>query len=357
MRHIILTIFILLTLKVYSQSEAKIEFNEIEYDFGTIGELDGAITHRFVYKNVGTAPLILNSVYTSCGCTSPAWSKEPVKPNNSGYVDVTFDPRDRPGMFTKSITVNSNSKNVQNVLYISGNVIPREEPISSEYPYSFFDLRLKKTTINFGQVTKGENFKQSVEIYNPTKSNLVVEPDIENIPNYLTITVSKKILKPGEKGEIKVELNSSKLNKWDYVDFDAGILVNTYKYNLHFKSIVSEKYTEKQKQTPPLIELLDGNTIDYNKIHKGETKYQKLRYKNIGQSELEIRAIRNLSTCISYKIETPIVKPGEIGTITIFFNSEDMKVSNVTKYISLVTNSPSKGHDIVVIKINAQIVE
>ena len=51
-----------------------------------------------------------------------------------------------------------------------------------------------------------QNAKQTIEIFNPSKSNIVVEPDNENIPEYLTLTISKKILKPGEKGEIKCSL-------------------------------------------------------------------------------------------------------------------------------------------------------
>ena len=71
---------------------------------------------------------------------------------------------------------------------------------------------------------------------------------------------------------------------------------------------------------------------------------------------LEIRAVRNFSDCVSYKINTPVVQPGENGTITIFFNAEGKK-NLVTKYLTLVTNSPQSGHDNVVLKISAQIAE
>lgn len=354
--HLIYLVTFLLAISITAAAQPVTEFAELEHNFGNIGELDGAVTHRFVYKNTGDKPLVVSKVYTSCGCTSPAWSKEPVMPGQEGYVDATFDPRDRPGAFTKSITVMHNGKSIQDVLYISGNVQPRPEPVSAEYPYTFFDLRLKKTTVNFGSVSKGETVKQTIEIYNPTKADLVVEPDNDIIPQYLSLTVSPKVLKPGAKGEIKVEFVTKKCDGWDYFDFQAGILVNTYSYKLNFKSIITEKFTTEQIKNPPLIEFPNGKDVSFKNVEKESTVYQKLTYSNTGTSPLEIRAVRNFSDCVSYKINTPVVQPGENGTITIFFNAEGKK-NLVTKYLTLVTNSPQSGHDNVVLKISAQIAE
>lgn len=354
--HLIYLVTFLLAISITAAAQPVTEFAELEHNFGNIGELDGAVTHRFVYKNTGDKPLVVSKVYTSCGCTSPAWSKEPVMPGQEGYVDATFDPRDRPGAFTKSITVMHNGKSIQDVLYISGNVQPRPEPVSADYPYTFFDLRLKKTTVNFGSVSKGETVKQTIEIYNPTKADLVVEPDNAKIPQYLSLTVSPKVLKPGAKGEIKVEFVTKKCDGWDYFDFQAGILVNTYSYKLNFKSIITEKFTTEQIKNPPLIEFQNGKDVSFKNVEKESTVYQKLTYSNTGTSPLEIRAVRNFSDCVSYKINTPVVQPGENGTITIFFNAEGKK-NLVTKYLTLVTNSPQSGHDNVVLKISAQIAE
>ena len=354
--HLIYIVTFLLAFSVTATAQPMAQFAETEFDFGNIGELDGAVTHRFVYKNTGDKPLVVSKVYTSCGCTSPAWSKEPVMPGQEGYVDATFDPRDRPGAFTKSITVMHNGKNIQDVLYISGNVQPRPEPVSADYPYTFFDLRLKKTTVNFGSVSKGETVKQTIDIYNPTKADLVVEPDNDKIPQYLSLTVSPKVLKPGAKGEIKVEFVTKKCDGWDYFDFQAGILVNTYSYKLNFKSIITEKFTAEQIKNPPLIEFPNGKDVSFKNVEKESTVYQKLTYSNTGTSPLEIRAVRNFSDCVSYKINTPVVQPGENGTITIFFNAEGKK-NLVTKYLTLVTNSPQSGHDHVLLKISAQIAE
>ena len=164
-----------------------LEFEILEYDFGQIKELGGAVSYRFVYSNTGNKPLIINSVHTSCGCTSPAWSKEPVLPNKSGYIDVNFDPREREGGFTKSIIVKSNAG--EQTLYISGEVLPKPDPISAEYPFKMFDLRLKTSTINFNKINYSETATKEIEVFNPSKANIKIETQNTD---FMTITPKPK---------------------------------------------------------------------------------------------------------------------------------------------------------------------
>ncbi len=63
----------------------------------------------FSFTNTGKVPLILNDVKASCGCTTPEWTKEPVLPGKNGTIRVTFNPKNRPGSFSKTIQVNSNA--------------------------------------------------------------------------------------------------------------------------------------------------------------------------------------------------------------------------------------------------------
>jgi len=48
----------------------KIEFEESEFDFGTI-EQGTAVEHIFKFKNTGEAPLVIVDAKSSCGCTVP----------------------------------------------------------------------------------------------------------------------------------------------------------------------------------------------------------------------------------------------------------------------------------------------
>ena len=65
--------------------------------------------------------MILSNVKSSCGCTIPEWTKEPIMPKASGVIKVKYNTT-RVGTFQKSITVYSNAKNSPVVLTIKGEV-------------------------------------------------------------------------------------------------------------------------------------------------------------------------------------------------------------------------------------------
>lgn len=107
---------------VYQKAQsdtAIIIFDKTTHDYGTI--LKGADgTATFTFKNNGNMPLILSNVKSSCGCTTPYWTKEPVAPGKTGEIKVKYD-TNRMGNFQKSITISSNAKTT--VLTIKGVVV------------------------------------------------------------------------------------------------------------------------------------------------------------------------------------------------------------------------------------------
>lgn len=109
-----------------------ISFQEKTYDFGKINEKDGSVTHVFDFINKGDAPLVVNKVQASCGCTTPTWTKEPVEAGKKGSITVTYNPANRPNGFTKTITVYSNDTINQTVLIIKGEVIAKGEATPKE---------------------------------------------------------------------------------------------------------------------------------------------------------------------------------------------------------------------------------
>lgn len=99
--------------------KADFKFEKEVNDFGTVPE-GPAAAYEFKFTNTGKEPLIITNVVASCGCTTPKWSKEPVAPNKTGSILVSFDTNGRPGGFNKAVTVSSNSKTPIKVLYIKG---------------------------------------------------------------------------------------------------------------------------------------------------------------------------------------------------------------------------------------------
>ncbi len=101
----------------------ELKFEQETIDYGTI-DYDANTLREFKFKNTGKAPLIINNVQVSCGCTNvDGWSKEPIAPGKISTFKVKYDSK-RVGKFDKKITVTSNSKTPSTILTIKGEVKP-----------------------------------------------------------------------------------------------------------------------------------------------------------------------------------------------------------------------------------------
>ncbi|MCS6823922.1 MAG: DUF1573 domain-containing protein [Cytophagaceae bacterium] len=97
------------TTKVETPKLTKIQFYETEHDFGKINEGE-KVSHKFKFKNVGDAPLIIQRTNTSCGCTVPTHTKDPVPPGGEGEINVEYNSKDREGKIEKTVTVIANTE-------------------------------------------------------------------------------------------------------------------------------------------------------------------------------------------------------------------------------------------------------
>ena len=104
-----------ITLSVNAQ-EFKFESDVIDYGKVALGS-EGKRT--FEFTNVGDAPLIIENIKSTCGCTVPKKPEKPVMPGEKGQIEVSYDTK-RPGGFSKAITIMSNAKNERTVLTIKG---------------------------------------------------------------------------------------------------------------------------------------------------------------------------------------------------------------------------------------------
>ena len=101
-----------------------LSFDSTEFDFGSLKEGD-VVSHTFKFKNTGTSNLVITDVRASCGCTSPSWPKEIIKPGNSNSVVITYNSENREGIFNKGVTVFCNAYPSNVVLKIQGMVYPK----------------------------------------------------------------------------------------------------------------------------------------------------------------------------------------------------------------------------------------
>ncbi len=102
-----------------------ITFDEVVHDFGKLNEGE-KVSYAFKFTNTGKAPLIINNVSTSCGCTVSSYPKKPIVPGEGASIDVSFDSSGKHGFQSKSITVNTNSQPSFASLRIQSQIIESE---------------------------------------------------------------------------------------------------------------------------------------------------------------------------------------------------------------------------------------
>ncbi|PTX14239.1 uncharacterized protein DUF1573 [Pontibacter mucosus] len=182
-----------------AKAQGKLVFEKETHDFGTIAEGTQA-SYVFKVKNEGTEPVVIPSVQASCGCTTPSWTKVPILPGEFGTITAVYNSTGRPGPFYKSITVlSNNSEKPQHVLYIKGEVGPKDliSAITPEQKALSPRLAVGGTSHSFGNLEKGQKPVAKFLIRNTGRKPLVIQ-GVKSTCNCVQYRSSKPEIKPGE---------------------------------------------------------------------------------------------------------------------------------------------------------------
>lgn len=155
---------------LHSQSfSSEITFEERVHDFGTVLEKDGKVSHAFVFHNRGQSPVLIDQVYSDCGCVGKVLSKALIKPGEKGIITITFNPAYKSGFFSKEVAVFFNGGKNYNHIWVQGTVKPYEHPVQEDYPYAFGDgLYLRLKVMAFGYMKPGETKQMELHYANNT---------------------------------------------------------------------------------------------------------------------------------------------------------------------------------------------
>lgn len=129
-KFLIMSLMLLATASIAmaQQKQAEIKFEKTSHDFGKFPETEPVQKCKFVFTNVGDAPLVINQAIASCGCTVPSYTKTPIKPGEKGEIKVTYNGRGTfPSHFKKTITVRTNGVTEMTRLHIEGEMVAKEK--------------------------------------------------------------------------------------------------------------------------------------------------------------------------------------------------------------------------------------
>jgi hypothetical protein len=322
-----------------------IAFETKEHDFGSIKESNGPVSYSFNFTNSGKAPLILNNVAASCGCTTPEWTKQPVLPGKQGVIKVTFDPEQRPGAFTKTITVTSNAETPSITLAIRGVVIPVSR-VEEVYHFSLGQIRLQTIYASFGEIYKGNTGEAVIKVMN-TSADQAATLTFRILPPYLNARMDPETLEPGKEGNIIIQYKTDLQKDWDYVVERLELLVNGQSLPNNRISVTANirenfsGYTAEQMENAPKVEY-DAVTYEFGTVPAGTLVEHSYTLTNTGKSDLYIRKVSASCGCTAVQPATTKVAPGASTLIKAAFNTAGRE-GNQKKAITVITNDPKRS--------------
>ena len=346
-------VFSMLALVVIAQNKPQIKFGEETFDFGTIKEEKGPADHKFTFTNTGAAPLVIQGVRSSCGCTTPSWSKEPVLPGDKGYVTARYNPRHRPGPFRKSLTITSNADAPTKVLFIKGVVEPKPKTIADEYPNKVGAIRMRYRSLNMGKLTTEKPFTRSFKLYNDSDKDVKFLEKADK-PAYVTVKIEPQVLKPQQTAMLNVTYDPVQKNDFGFVTDRLVIYTDEAEQNRKDLRIVAtiEEYfpamtPEQLARAPKLI--FDKTIYDFGNIKKGDKVTTDFVLTNSGKSDLSVRKVKANCGCTVSQLEKDILKPGESASLKVTFNSAGRRGSQ-QKSVNIFSNDPTAPTQRLIIK-------
>ena len=328
---------------INAQKKPVVKFEKLEHDFGKIKEEGGNVKYRFIFTNQGDDTLKLLSVKPGCGCTPVDWTKTGVMPKKSGYIDVEYNPKGRPGVFNKGVAVTTNDPTMPSLsLTVKGEVLPKEKTIADLYPVVMGNLRLVNSNINLGNVNNTEVRTDTLKLYN--EWNKPMNIGFGALPVYMQAKAIPEVLKPKQKGIILVTYDVTKRNEFGYV-FDQ-LLISTNdslqaEKRLHVSLNINEdfsKLTPAELADAPIMKF-ENTTYNFDKAKQGEKVECTFVFKNEGVNDLIIRKVKASCGCTGTNPEKTILKKGESSKITATFNTAG-RTGKQYKTVTVISNDP-----------------
>jgi hypothetical protein len=305
----------------------RIEFEKTVHDFGQVSNILGPVTYSFKFKNAGDKPLTIRGVKTTCGCTSPKWSKEPVKPGETGEVSATYLSVASEGTFQRSVTVQTNGSPSTVSLTVKGTIT---KDINAVFPDSIGKLKIARKNLEISPQTGSV---QIVEVANLTDKNINIA--IENVPEYLIVTSDSSTLSPKNRTQIAVSVDKTKAKNFGYSTGEFTIKADDVKGKITVSSVVAE--TIEAQDNAPVVEIenlvIDLGTKSENKL--SET----LKITNTGASDLIIKTFTTDNPAFVSGLKKGLkINPGK--TETVRYSAKNLAKGDNTAQIYLTTNDP-----------------
>jgi len=323
-----------------------IKWLDAVHDFGAFDEDDGDVSCELRYVNTGDAPLRLTGVRTSCGCTTPSFSREPLAPGDTAAITVSFDPTGRAGRFSKKIYIDSNTEPRRSTLQIKGIVVGSSATVAKRFPADFGPLKLRTGAVMVGEVTKGKMQTVFVDGYN--RSATTMHPRVVGLPSYIGTTTTPESVGPGEQFSLIFYFHSDRCPLYGLVDVAAALDAGdgSEARPLSVAAMVKEdfpKLSDEARAKAPAIHP-ETDRIDFGSLSRGDGKAaaRHLTIHNNGRSTLLIRRVYSGDKGVDARISSEKIKAGKSADLTVSVDPALLPGDLLNARVQIISNDPAQ---------------
>lgn len=312
------------------------------------------VTATFELTNKGRAPLHIDKIETSCGCTKAEYPVGDIAQDEKFTVKTEYDAH-QLGHFDKSFFIYSNGSDEPLELTLRGVVVTEVTVFAGSYPYSLGTLKADSTSIEYDDVSKGDRPVAQIHIYNPT--NRSVTPVLMHLPPYLKAEVSPSVIASAHAGVARLTLDSKQLRDYgltqttvylgaypgDKVSEDKAIDVSAVLIP-HFDGM-----STAEKANAPHLSL-SAESLDLGSLSGKSKKRGDIELTNTGHSELEISSLQMFTSGLGVSLNKTRLKPGETARLRITAESRLLKQKGRPRVL-MITNDPQRPKVVIDIKV------
>ncbi|MEG1405084.1 MAG: DUF1573 domain-containing protein [Alistipes sp.] len=341
--HILYILFTICTLSVQAQSS--VVFTPAEWNFGTIAEQGGRVSHTFTGVNRSAKPVVILEVFTSCGCTMPEYSKKPILPGATTTLKVTYDPMNRPGTFAKELVVFDSARRKIAKLTIRGEVTPRTKGVDELYPVDLGGgVRLTESLCAFSYLYHGRPAMSVSGVVNTSRKPVRLELRPTEASGLLTLDYPRT-LAAGARGEIRISYLIPKNSpRYGSVKDLISLIVNGYAMPIpimaHGMAVDNPELSNEIEQPKAVI---DKYFLKFAVLKRAEgVRKLPLRISNTGDGELIIRAVERQEGIGCTLRAGQRIAAGQSVTAYVSIDPARLDYGALSEYVTLTTNDLSR---------------
>ena len=324
---------------------SQLEIDKLVHNFGNIVHKSGPVSCSFVVTNSGTQPAVIYNVVSTCGCTNVQWTKEPIRPGQSGKISVTYSNDEGAYPFDKTLTAYISDIKKPVILRIRGISHEKKKNLEELYTTRFGSFGLKETYMQCGNLEQGGVRSDVVNVANLSNQPLKVE--FADVTSNLKINITPNPIPARSTAEMEFSVYASR-DKWGKNDYWATPLLNGKSYTatdgakaIGVWAFTRENFsslTQEQRDNGP-IPIFEESTFSFGRVKQGTVVHATFKAGNEGKETLKIYKV-DINACKWSHSAFPAVAPRDEVEFRVHLDTSKMPKGEALAIVTLITNSP-----------------